>query len=87
MITLITASLSSKIYNKASLREEFTFEEKKNCLDHQSFHEFSFALEIWTGLTVLDYSDTFFRGELRRSDPINQVLRVYLPPSILRPRK
>ena len=29
MIILITASLSSKIYNKASLREEFTFEEIK----------------------------------------------------------
>ena len=25
-----------------------------------------------TGLTVLDYSDTCFREELRRSDPINQ---------------
>ena len=30
MIILITASLSSKIYNKASLREECTFEEKIN---------------------------------------------------------
>ena len=29
MIILITASLSSKMHNKASLREEFTFEEIK----------------------------------------------------------
>ena len=37
MIILITASLSSKIYNKASLREECTFEETKSTLsDHQS---------------------------------------------------
>ena len=32
MIILITASLSSKMYNKASLREEFTFEEIKSTL-------------------------------------------------------
>ena len=53
---------------------------------------FSFALEVCevvhelspcTGLTVLDYSDTCFREELRRSDPINPV-RVYGPTSILR---
>ena len=31
----------------------------------------------YTGLPVLDYSDTYFREELRRSDPINQV-RVYI---------
>ena len=55
MIIFITASLSSKMYNKASFREEFTFEEiNQHCLDHQSFHQFSFALEIYTGLTVLD---------------------------------
>ena len=65
MIILITASLSSKMYNKASLREEFTFEEIKStcCLDYQSFHEFSFALEICSGLFELDYSDTCFREE------------------------
>ena len=33
------------MYNKASLREEFTFEAiKLTLLDHQSSHEFSFAL-------------------------------------------
>ena len=46
MIILITASLSSKIYNKASLREECTFEENPHFSDHQSFQEFSFALEM-----------------------------------------
>ena len=57
IIILITASLSSKMYKKASLREELTFEEKnQRCLDHQSFHEFSFALEIFSGLPVLDHS-------------------------------
>ena len=96
MIILITASLSSKIYNKAFLREEFTFEEKNQHFpDHQSLHEISFAFEVCevlhelgscTGLSVLDYSDTRFREELRRSDPINQV-RVHNPTLILRPRK
>ena len=65
MIILITASLSSKMYNKASLREEFTFEEiNQHCLGLQSFHDFAFALEIYTGLTVLDHSDACFRKEL-----------------------
>ena len=32
----------------------------------------------YTSLPVLGYSDTCFREELRRSDPINQV-RVYRP--------
>ena len=64
MIILITASLSSKIYNKASLREECTFEEiKQHCLDHQSFHDFFFALEVCAGLPVLAYSDTV--GEVK----------------------
>ena len=40
----------------------------------------------YTSLTVLDYSDTCFREELRRSDPINQV-RVYHPFLILHPSK
>ena len=51
MIILITASLSSKIVHQHGL-------------DHQSFHEFSFALEIYTGLPVLDHSDECFREEL-----------------------
>ena len=33
-------------------------------LNHQSFHEFSFALEIYTSLPVLDHSDACFREEL-----------------------
>ena len=37
-------------------------------------------LSSCTDLPVLDYSDTCFREELRRSDPINQV-RVYRPTS------
>ena len=35
-------------------------------------------LSSCTGLPVLGYSDTCFREELRRSDPMNQV-RVYRP--------
>ena len=35
--------------------------QNQHCLDHQSFHEFSFALEIYTGLPVLDHSDACFR--------------------------
>ena len=54
MIILITASLSSNTYNKASWCEDWTFEENQHCLDHQSFHEISFALEICAGLPVLD---------------------------------
>ena len=46
---------------------------KQHCLDHQSYHEFSFAFEICTGLSVLDHADACSREELRRSDPINQV--------------
>ena len=66
MIILITASLSSKMYNKASWWEELTFEEIKSTLSRPSIiHEISFALEVCdvlhelgscTGLTVLDYS-------------------------------
>ena len=52
--------------------------EHQHCLDHQFFRDFSLALEIYTGLFVLDHSDTCFREELRRSDPVNQV-RVYRP--------
>ena len=48
----------------------------QHCLDHQSFHEFCFALEICAGLSVLDLSETCF-PELRRSDPMNQ-LRGYV---------
>ena len=34
---------------------------------------FTHELSSCTGLTVLDHSDSCFRDELRRSDPINQV--------------
>ena len=90
MIILITASLSSNTYNKASLRGEFALEEQNQlCPDHESFHEISFAFEVcevlhephvgsYTSLPVFDYSETCFREELRRSDLRNQV-RVYRP--------
>ena len=87
IIILITASLSSKMYSKASLREDCTFEDvNQHCLNHQSFHDFSFALEIYTGLPTLDYSDACFREEVRRSDPKNQA-RESRPISIQRPKR
>ena len=49
------------MYNRASLREEFTFEEIKSTFLRSSIcHEFSFALEIYTGFPVLDHSDACF---------------------------
>ena len=42
MIILITASLSSKIFKKASLREEFTFEEIKSTLSKSSIFPWIF---------------------------------------------
>ena len=42
MIILITASLSSKIYNKASLREECTFKEIKSTLSRSSIFPWIF---------------------------------------------
>ena len=96
MIIFITASLSSKIYNKASWREECTFEEIKSTLSRSSIIPWNFC-RIWSlwgaartrfvhGSPVLDYSDTCFREELPRSDPINQV-RENRPTSILHPKK
>ena len=84
MIILITASLSSKIFNKASWREESTFEEIKLTLSRSSIFPWIF-FRVWRCVRVspvLDYSDTCFREELRLSDPTNQV-RVYRPSSIL----
>ena len=43
MIILITASLSSKIFNIASLREEFAFEETKSTLPHQCISVLGFS--------------------------------------------
>ena len=94
-IILITASLSSNTYNKASCWEEVTFERIKSTLS-KSFYEITFVFELCevlnelhvgsdTCLSVLCYSDSCF-PELRRSDRINQV-QVYHPTSILHPRK
>ena len=81
MIILISASLSSKYTTKLPYEKNSRLrKENQHCLDHQSFHEFSFALEMCAGLAVLDYSDTCIREELRRSDPVNQA-RVYRPTS------
>ena len=54
MIIVIAASLFSKIHNKVSLREEFTFEEMESIFFRSSsFHAISFALEIFfEGLSV-----------------------------------
>ena len=46
MIILITASLSSKIFIRASWLEEWTFEERKSTLSRSSFHEISFTFEV-----------------------------------------
>ena len=59
--------------------------QNQHCLDHQSFHEISFALETCLGLSVLEYSDSCFQ-EMRRPDPISQK-REYHPTLILRPKK
>ena len=87
MIILITASLSSKMYNKASLREEFAFDVSKSTLSRSSiFPWIFFRVGDFSGLTVLDHSDSCFREELRRSDPINQA-REYRPSLNLHPKK
>ena len=66
MIILITASLSSNIYNRASLREEFTSEKIKFTLSRSSiFPWIFFRVGDLEGLTVLDHSDSCFREELR----------------------
>ena len=79
MIILITASLSSNTYNKASWREELTSEEIKSTLSGSSIIPWDFFRfwSLWgaarnTRLSVFDFSDTYFSEELRRSDPINQ---------------
>ena len=83
MIILITALLLSLIYNKASFREEFTFEEIKSTLSRSIFPWIFFRVGC---LTVLDHSDAFSREDLWRSDSMNQV-RVYRPSLILHPKK
>ena len=69
------------VFNTPDVKTGRLREHNQHCLDHQSFHGFSFSFEICTGLTVLDCSDTCFREELRRSDPINETW-VYRPTSI-----
>ena len=87
MIILITASLSSKMHNNTSLREEFTFEEIKTTLFRSSIIPWIFfRVGDLHGSPVLDHSDTCFREELWRLDPTNQV-RAYRPSSILHPKK
>ena len=87
MIILITASLSSKMYNKASFWVEFTFEEIKSTFSRSSiFPWIFFRVGDFFGLTVLDHSHACFREELRRSDPINQA-REYRPTLILHPKR
>ena len=86
-------------FETAKLPDEknWTFEEIKSTLS-KSLITLWDCLRLWivwggeqihvcstTGLPVLDHSDTCFREELRRSDPINQV-RVYRPTSFLRPK-
>ena len=62
MIILITASLSSKRIQQSFLMRRFDVGGNKINIvsDHQYFHEFSFALEISSGLPVLDHSDGVF---------------------------
>ena len=97
-IILITASLSSNTYNKASWREELTFEETKSTLSRSSIIPWDF-FRFWSLWGVARTSRRFvhrshsswlfwyvFPWKLWRSDPINQV-RENRPTSILHPRK
>ena len=67
---LITASLSSNTYNKASWREEVTFEEIKMniVLDHHCFHGFFSRWRFVRVSPCLINSDSCFQ-ELQRSYP------------------
>ena len=92
VIILITASLFSNTYNKASWWEDLTFEGKSS-LSKSLITPFFDLCEVLnelhvcsqTGLSFLHDSNACFQ-ELRRSDPINQVRR-YHPTSILHPKK
>ena len=97
-IVLITASLSSNTYNKASWWEDLMFEGRKinNCPTNWSLSEIAFVFSIvrsgerlhacsLTSLLVLHDSGSCSQ-ELQRSDPIHQ-LRRYHPTSILHSKK
>ena len=100
MIILITASLSSNTYNKASWCEEKTFQGINKINDVQIIDHFSRLLAFvncarcWTNFTfvllssrpVLYGSDACFQ-ERQRSDPTNQEQREYHLTSILHPKK
>ena len=90
MIILITASLSSHTYNKASWCEDWTFERTRSTLS-KSLITLRDCLRPWfvwgqtTGLLVLYGSELYFQG-LKQSDPTNQE-REYRPTSMLHPKK
>ena len=80
MIILITVSLSFKIYNKASFREEFNVWRSKNKVEQIIDHSWD-SFFRWRFIRVSSYlfiSDACFREELWRLDPIYQV-RIYRP--------
>ena len=92
MIILITVSLSSNTYNKASWCENCTFEGTRSKLLKTLNVPRDCWLGAWlasrqtTALSVLDHSDACSREELRRSDPINRQ-RETRPISIQRPKR
>ena len=98
MIILITASLSSNTYNKASWWEDWTFEGiNQRCPNHWSLHEISFIFELcevlnephfgsYTSLSVQSWFWVVFSKNFLQSEPIDQE-REYYPTSILHPKK
>ena len=97
IIILINASLSSKIFNKASWREDWTFEEIKSTLSRSLITPWD-CFRFWIVWGVEQTSRWFNNGsplsfrfwscfqELQRSDPINQEREYHLT-SILHPKK
>ena len=66
VIILITASLSSKMYNEASLREEFTFQEIKSTLFRSSI--FPWILSRWRFFRVSPYLIILMRVPVKNCD-------------------
>ena len=97
MIILITVSLSSNTYNKASLCEDWTFEGRKStlsksltlfeiaCVYESCEVENKFHLSSQRVSPFYHGSESCFQ-ELKQSDPINQE-REYHPTSLLHPKK